>query len=128
LICLRNCSSCRTKQSYDTNLAKSEEKKIQQDATIICLLLTSVSKCFGHHYAHLQENKDRVNAFGVLLLFCWMWLVAFVGAVLQDASSELSKGPKASKLSPLLVSSLNLTPRFCSNIRVVECCFCCGDA
>jgi len=57
-----------------------------------------------------------------------MWLVAVVGAVLQDASSELSKGPKASKLSPLLVSSLNLTPRFCSNIRVVECCFCCGDA
>jgi len=29
--------------------------------------LTSVSTCFGHHYAHLQENKDRVTAFGVLL-------------------------------------------------------------
>jgi len=29
----------------------------QQDATIRCLLLTSVSTCFGHHYAHLQENK-----------------------------------------------------------------------
>jgi len=24
------------------------------------LLSTSVSVCFGHHYAHLQENKDRV--------------------------------------------------------------------
>ena len=21
--------------------------------------------CFGHHYAHLQENKDPVTAFGV---------------------------------------------------------------
>ena len=30
----------------------------QQDATIRCLLLTSVLTCFGHHYAHLQENKD----------------------------------------------------------------------
>ena len=34
---------------------------------------------FGHHYAHLQENKDRVTAFGVLFRFCWMWLVAVVG-------------------------------------------------
>ena len=29
-------------------------------ATIRCLLSTSVSTCFGHNYAHLQENKDRV--------------------------------------------------------------------
>ena len=43
------------------------ERKDQQDATVRCLLLTSVSTCFGHHYAHLQENKDRVTAFGVLL-------------------------------------------------------------
>ena len=55
------------------------EKKNQQDATIRCLLSTSVSTCFGHHYAHLQENKDRVTAYGVLLWFCWMWLVAVVG-------------------------------------------------
>ena len=34
----------------------------QQDATIRCLLLTSVSTCFGQHYAHLQENKDPVTA------------------------------------------------------------------
>jgi len=33
------------------------EREDQQDATIKCLLLTSVSTCFGHHYAHLQENK-----------------------------------------------------------------------
>ena len=43
-----------------------------------CLLLTSVSTCFGHHYAHLQENKGPVTAFGVLFWFCWMWLVAVV--------------------------------------------------
>jgi len=36
------------------------EKKNQHDATIRCLLSTSVSTCFGHHYAQLQENKDRV--------------------------------------------------------------------
>ena len=61
--------------------------KNQQDATLRCLLLTSISTCFGHHYAHLQENKDHVTAFGVLLWFCWMWLVALLGAVLQDVSN-----------------------------------------
>ena len=42
------------------------KREDQQDATIRCLLLTSVSTCFGHHYAHLQENKGPVTAFGVL--------------------------------------------------------------
>ena len=54
----------------------------QQDVTIRCFLLTSVSTCFGHHYAYLQENKDPVTAFGVLFWFCCyqrLW-----GAVLQD--------------------------------------------
>ena len=45
-------------------------------------LLTSVSICFGHHYAHLQENKGPDTAFGVLFWFCWMWLVAVVGRCL----------------------------------------------
>ena len=53
--------------------------KNQQDATIRCLLLTSVSTCFGHHYARLQEKKGPVTAFGVLFWFYWMWLVAVVG-------------------------------------------------
>ena len=55
------------------------ERKNQQDATVRCLLLTSVSTCFGHHHAHLQENKGPVTAFGVMFWFCWMWLVAVVG-------------------------------------------------
>jgi hypothetical protein len=42
------------------------KREDQQDATIRCLLLTSVSACFGHHYAHLQENKGPVTAFSVL--------------------------------------------------------------
>jgi len=41
------------------------KREDQQDATIRRLLLTSVSTYFGHHYAHLQENKDPVTAFGV---------------------------------------------------------------
>jgi len=60
--------------------AKCEEREIQQDATIRCLS-TSVSTCFGHHYAHLQEIKDRVTEYGVLFWFCWMWLVAVVGCM-----------------------------------------------
>jgi hypothetical protein len=43
------------------------KRENQQDATIRCLLLASVSTCFGHHYAHLQ-NKEPITAFSVL--FC----------------------------------------------------------
>ena len=52
------------------------KREDQQDATIRCLLLTSVSTCFGHHYAHLQENKGPITAFGVL------WLVTVDGRCL----------------------------------------------
>ena len=58
------------------------KKEDQQDATVRCLLLTSVSTCFGHHYAHLQENKGPITASGVSFWFCWMWLVAVVGRCL----------------------------------------------
>jgi hypothetical protein len=45
-------------QASQIQLTTCEEgEKNPQDATIRCLLLTSVSTCFGHHYAHLQENK-----------------------------------------------------------------------
>ena len=72
------------------HLEQSMKRENQHDATIRCLLLTSISTCFGHHYAHLQENKDPVTAFGVLFWFCWMWLVAVVGrcAVLKDVSTS----------------------------------------
>jgi hypothetical protein len=42
------------------------KREDQQDATIRCLLLTSVSTCFGHNYAHLHENKGPATVFGVL--------------------------------------------------------------
>ena len=70
----------RLRNEYKMRFSKVwRERKNQQDATIRCLLLTSVSTCFVHHYAHLQENKDCVTAFSVLFWFCWMWLVAVVG-------------------------------------------------
>jgi hypothetical protein len=43
-------------------VSKEKKKKNQQDATIRCLLLTAISTCFGHHYTHLQENKEPVTA------------------------------------------------------------------
>ena len=61
------------------------KRENQQDVTIRCLLLTSILTCFGHHYAHLQENKQPVTAFGVLFWFCWMWLVAVVGRCLEGS-------------------------------------------
>ena len=63
-------------------LTQIMKRENQQDATIRCLLLTSISTCFGHHYAHLQENKEPVTVFDVLFWFCWMWLVAVVGRCL----------------------------------------------
>jgi len=45
-------------------------------------IINTFSTCFGHHYAHLQENKTYVTARGVLRWFCWMWLVAVVGRCL----------------------------------------------
>ena len=33
-----------------------------------CWLLTTVSTCFGHLYAHHQEKSPRVTAYGVYLL------------------------------------------------------------
>ena len=39
-------------------------------------IINTFSTCFGHHYAHLQENKTCVTARGVLRWFCWMWVVA----------------------------------------------------
>jgi len=56
----------------EIDLKESMKREDQQDANIRCLLLTSVSTCFGHHYAHLQENKCPVTAFGVLFWFCWI--------------------------------------------------------
>jgi len=53
-----------------------------ETSIVLTSLLTSISTCFGHHYAHLQENKEPVTAFGVLFWFCWMWLVAVVGRCL----------------------------------------------
>ena len=47
---------------------QSMKREDQQDAKIRCLLLTSVSTCFGHHYAHLQENKGPVNCIWCVVL------------------------------------------------------------
>jgi len=47
----------------ETVIGGNMKREDQQDATIRCLLLTSVSTCFGHHYAHLQEKKGPVTAF-----------------------------------------------------------------
>ena len=51
-------------------------------------ICNNFSTCFGHHYAHLQENKTCVTARGVLRWFCWMWLVAVVGRCVVGSSSS----------------------------------------
>jgi len=50
--------------------------KVSVKLPIRCLLLTSVSTCFGHHYAHLQERKGPVTVFGVLFWFCTVVLIS----------------------------------------------------
>ena len=56
---------------------KREKTNKMQQSDVYYQLLSQHS--FGHHYAYLQEIKDRVTACGVLRWFCWMWLVAVVG-------------------------------------------------
>jgi hypothetical protein len=86
-----------------------KREKNQQDATIRCLLLTSISTCFGHHYAHLQEIKEPVTEFGVLLWFCWIWLVAEVGRCL--VGSEHCEGNCSSRTETFIVlTSFKTTP------------------
>jgi hypothetical protein len=67
---------------FKVNRFLNMKKEDQQDATIRCLLLTSVSTWFVHHYAHLPEIKGPITAFGVLFWFYWIWLVAVVGRCL----------------------------------------------
>ena len=53
-------------------------------------IINTFSTCFGHHYAHLQENKTCVTACGVLRWFCWMWLVAVVGRCVVALSQTVT--------------------------------------
>jgi len=68
-----------------TSWANCEERKRERERKPTrcnnqMFIINAVSTCFGHHYAHLQENKRLcVTACGVLRWFCWMWLVAVVG-------------------------------------------------
>ena len=59
-----------------------ETNKMQQ-----MFIFNNISTCFGHHYAHLQENKTCVTARGVVRWFCWMWLVAVVGRCVVGVST-----------------------------------------
>ena len=73
------------------HLVQSMKREDQQDAIITCLLLTPVSTCIRHHYAHLQVNKGPVTAFGVLFWFCWKWLVAVVGCCLAGCTNHIQQ-------------------------------------
>jgi hypothetical protein len=52
------------------------KREDQQDATIRCLLLTSLSTCFEHHYAHLQEKhvETEVNNKHLIVASCLVFL------------------------------------------------------
>jgi len=43
-------------------VVKCEERENQQDALNRCLLSTSVSTCFWHHYAHLPTTQRPTTA------------------------------------------------------------------
>jgi len=52
---------------FVSNTINGVKREYRQDAKIQmfivkfrCLLSTTVSTCFGHHYTHHQENKDRI--------------------------------------------------------------------
>jgi hypothetical protein len=100
------------------------ERKNKKYATIICLSLTSVSTCFGHHYVPLQENKDRVTAFGVLLCSA------------KCEESEKTKNMSSGNLVPFQIryrytyvsvtvsNTLRLIQFYCSGFTGVDLNFC----
>ena len=96
------------------------ERENQQDATVRCLLSTSVSTCFGHHYGHLQENKTCVTACGVLRWFCWMWLVVVV--VFSVTSRTLSANCHRRHVLYLFVSISELQDRISGLWNATLCC------
>ena len=49
-----NCS-CLKSEKYHQNTTNQ-----MFIVNFSCLILTSVSKCFGHHFAHHQEKEDPV--------------------------------------------------------------------
>jgi len=42
--------------------------------TDVYSLIKWLSTCFGHHYAHRQENKTVFNTAYGGAWFCWLWL------------------------------------------------------
>ena len=56
-------------------------------------IINTFSTCFGHHYAHLQENKTCVTVRGVLRWFYWMWLVAVVGRCVVGCTHPTRQRP-----------------------------------
>ena len=76
---------------------QSVKKEYQQDAIIYmfivnsrCWLLTTLSTCFGHLYAHHQEKRPRVTAYGVYLLV--VLNVAGCGSVMLRWGCEHCEG------------------------------------
>jgi len=68
---IRTAIETITAEMLQTNCEVREKiNKMQQ-----MFIFNNFSTCFGHHYAHLQENKTYVTVCGVLHWFCWMWLV-----------------------------------------------------
>ena len=84
------------------------KREDQQNATIRCLLSTCVSTCFGHHYTHLQENKDRVTAYDLLLWFCRMWLVAVEGRCVVGCEHMLLHTRHPIQYRPIVLPAVSL--------------------
>ena len=77
-------------------------------------IFNSFSTCFGHHYAHLQENKTYVTACGVLRWFCWMWLVAVVpDNRYQSHPAEPAQHTTCSNISLVLLKMGIMMPETC---------------
>ena len=79
---------------------REKTNKMQQ-----MFIFNNISTCYGHHYAHLQENKTYVTACGVLRWFCWMWLVAVVGALPCGVHLHSARTPQGSAPQPLRTTS-----------------------
>jgi len=103
------CKSRNFSQSKKHNMKRED----QQNATIRCLILTSVSTCFGHHYAHLQENKGPVTAFGVLFTIVLTSYKTAPHNRYQPHPAELEQHTKCSNRAFVLLEMGIMMPETC---------------
>ena len=86
------------------------KERDQQDATNLKFIQLSISTCFGHHYAHLQENKNKL---GCKLCALYTVHTACIPAPQDHGQHNQCRTPYAVKHSFVLLNMGIMLPETC---------------